>query len=73
MSARRGPYRRHARLRVQDTDWKEGDTVIVGRTRWLIIAIASSNGAVTLHSSSTVNHLVVWNTTLDRLPERTAA
>ncbi|WP_396645412.1 hypothetical protein [Microbacterium sp.] len=70
MSARRGPYRRHARLRVQDTAWKQGDAFNIGRTRWLIYHLAA-DGAVVLHSSSTVNHLVVWTTTLDRLPERT--
>lgn len=72
MSARRGPYRKNKRLAVTDLHWKAGDTLIVGRTRWLIKDIRQDS-TVVLHSANTVNHLVEWNTTLDRLPEKVAA
>ncbi|WZH36264.1 MAG: hypothetical protein PIR02_16070 [Microbacterium enclense] len=72
MSPRRGPYRRHTPLKVVDPEWNEGDTLTVGRTRWLVKTIDDARN-VLLHSSSTVNHLVKWNTTLDQLPEKSPA
>lgn len=68
-TTRRGPYRRHSRLRVVDPNWKEGDSFVLNGTRWLIKTITTAGGVV-LHSSSTVNHLIEWRTTLNRLPEK---
>lgn len=52
--------------------WETGDAVTVGRTRWVIRRLDRSTGRVVLEAMNTTNHAEWWDTTLDRLPEKTA-
>lgn len=73
---RRGPYRKRARMVVADEQWRRGDTVLVGRVRWIVASISGTpktppaERAVVLHSSNTVNHLIEWRTTVALLPAK---
>lgn len=71
---RRGPYRKRNRLQVADTAWRRGETLTIGRVRWIISSIsgrpedAPAKRDVVLHASNTVNHGIEWRTTLAVLP-----
>lgn len=73
---RRGPYRKRARLQVADTEWRRGETVTIGRVRWIISTLSGSPSTprekrdVVLHASNTVNHGIEWRTTLNNLPAK---
>ncbi len=73
-SRRRGPYRKRARLQVADADWRRGDTVTIGRVRWIFSSLSGHASTppekrdVVLHASNTVNHGIEWRTTLNNLP-----
>lgn len=58
--------------RKKKARWETGDAVTVGRTRWVIRRLDRSTGRVVLEAMNTTNHAEWWDTTLDRLPERTA-
>lgn len=68
MSARRGPYRKPSKLRVDEHTWKAGDVVQIGGRRWIIRSIRGED--VVLTASNTSNHDVRWTTTLTRLPRK---
>lgn len=52
--------------------WQLGDLLTVGRTRWVIRRLDRSMGRVVLEAMNTTNHGEWWDTTLDRLPEKSA-
>ncbi len=52
--------------------WQTGDAVTVGATRYVIRRLDRSTGRVVLEAMNTTNHAEWWDTTLDRLPEKTA-
>lgn len=70
---RRGSYRKR---RQERPAWEPGDVLLVGRARWIIRSITggkttpNKDRRVTLHSASTVNHMIEWHTTLDKLPAK---
>ncbi len=54
------------------TRWETGDALTIGSTRWVIRRIDRSTGRVVLEAMNTTNHAEWWDTTLDRLPEKSA-
>ena len=52
-------------------EWQVGETVVDGRRRWIIRALNRKTGQVALASANTVNADIWWNTTIDKLPEKT--
>ena len=52
--------------------WRIDDALTVGVTRWVIRRIDRSTGRVVLEAMNTTNHAEWWDTTLDKLPGRTA-
>lgn len=73
---RRGPYRKRARLVVADAEWRRGETLTIGRVRWIISSIGGGSKTpaeqreVVLRSSNTVNFGCEWRTTLAELPTK---
>lgn len=57
-------------VRKSSPQWRAGETVIVGATRWIIRILNRRTGAVELSSANTVNADIWWKTTIDKLPEK---
>lgn len=59
--------------RAKAARWDLGDLVTVpGGTRYVIRRIDRTTGRVVLEAMNTTNHAEWWDTTLDKLPGRTA-
>lgn len=53
--------------------WEVGDALVVGGTRWKIVALNAKTKAVQLEALSSTNHGMRWTTTLNNLPRKAAA
>jgi hypothetical protein len=64
-----GPYKRKAKLVIDENAWKHDDLIILGSTRWIIRVIDHVTGHVELEASNAAAG-IWWRTTLDRLPQK---
>jgi hypothetical protein len=61
------------RAQKKTTDaWRVGEIVTISGIRWIIRALNTHTGKVSLSSANTVNADIWWNTTTDKLPRRIA-